>query len=165
MKKRGRDVQKRYVLLGGGVGLAAALCLSAAVGSPLPVLRLLNAPALLPPLWFMGLLWLGALTLTGIAAGYALSCPTEGGERETARWRGMTLLVLQVTFSFAWYSLLFGSFLLLPSWVCLLLAVGAGGLCALVWIGTHRLPGLAVAAVTLWLLLLFLLQLALMLGY
>lgn len=162
-KRRGYD-PKPGVMTGGGVGLAAALCLAAAVGSPLPVLRLLNAPALLPPLWIMGLLWLGALTLAGIATGYALACPTEGGERETARWRGMTLLVLQVTFAFAWYSLLFGSFLLLPSWVCLLAAVGAGGLCAWAWGGTYRLSALAIAAVTLWLLLLSLLQLALMLG-
>jgi hypothetical protein len=92
----------------------------------LPILHLLGADALLPPLWIMGLLWLTGYVLLGAAAGYAFACSTGGPYGEASLWRGLTFLVAEVTFSFAWYSLSFGSFLLFPAWICLLLGVAAG---------------------------------------
>ena len=154
---------KTYTLIGGGTGLLGAVCVRMAVGNPLPVLRLLGADAILPPLWLMGLLWLAGYILIGCAAGYILSCPSGGAYRDLLRWRGMTFLVVAVTFSFAWYSLLFGSFLLIPSWRCLFLAAGAGTLCTLSWLPACKLPAGVSAGVTLWFIILFLVQFAVIL--
>ena len=43
------------VWAGGGIALAAALFTRLRVGSPLPLLHLLNADSILPPLWLTGL--------------------------------------------------------------------------------------------------------------
>ena len=81
-----------------------------------------------------------------------------GGEGEGKRWRGMTFLVLEVTFSFAWYSLFFGSFLLLPSWLCLLLSIASGAVCVLTWLPVCKAAAWMVAGVTLWCLYLWVSQ-------
>ncbi len=151
-------IHKTYVLIGGGVGILLALFPLWIVGNPLPVLYLLKADTLLPPLWLMGLLWLGVYAFLGIAAGYALACPNRSGTWNALCWRGMTFLVVEVTFSLSWYSLLFGSFLLFPAWLCLFGAVGAGGLCALSWSRFHKLPAVLSLAGALWHLWLLLLQ-------
>ena len=102
MTKRIGKIHKTYALIGGGTGFVGGICLTAAVGSPLPILRLLGADALLPPLWIMGLLWLTGYVLLGAAAGYAFACSTGGPYGEASLWRGLTFLVAEVTFSFAW---------------------------------------------------------------
>ena len=129
MTKRIGKIHKTYALIGGGTGFVGGICLTAAVGSPLPILRLLGA-----------------------AAGYALACSTGGPYGEAPLWRGLTFLVAEVTFSFAWYSLSFGSFLLFPAWICLLLSVAAGVTCLLSWYALYRLPAYVCGGVTLWLL-------------
>ena len=145
-------IHKTSMLIGGGVGVLAAVSVAAAVGSPLPVLRFLGAEALLPPLWLVGFLWLAGYVLLGAAAGDALACPKGGPYRETPLWRGMTFLVLEAVFSLAWYSLLFGSLLLLPAWLCLAAAVAAGVLCILSWFRSHCPAALICGGVTVWLL-------------
>ena len=129
MTKRIGKIHKTYALIGGGTGFVGGICLTAAVGSPLPILRLLGA-----------------------AAGYAFACSTGGPYGEASLWRGLTFLVAEVTFSFAWYSLSFGSFLLFPAWICLLLGVAAGVTCLLSWYALYRLPAYVCGGVTLWLL-------------
>ncbi len=150
MTNRMGKTHKTYCLIGGGIGLISAVSVACAAGSPLPVLRLLGAGAVLPPLWFMALLWLAAYALAGASAGYFFACPPMGGEGEGRRWRGMTFLVLAVTFSFAWYSLFFGSFLLLPSWLCLLLSIASGAVCVLTWLPVCKTAAWMAAGVTLW---------------
>ena len=129
MTKRIGKIHKTYALIGGGTGFVGGICLTAAVGRPLPILRLLGA-----------------------AAGYALACSTGGPYGEASLWRGLTFLVAEVTFSFAWYSLSFGSFLLFPAWICLLLGVAAGVTCLLSGYALYRLPAYVCGGVTLWLL-------------
>lgn len=150
MTNRVGKIHKTYVLVGGGVGLIGGISVAAIVGSPLPILRLLGADALLPPLWIMGILWLAGYILLGAAAGYALACPVGGPYGEVPLWRGLTFLVAEVTFSFAWYSLSFSSFLLFPAWICLALGVAAGVMCMLSWYGLHRVASLVCGGVTLW---------------
>lgn len=152
-------IHKTYALVGACSGLAAAVFLRLTVGSPLPILRLLGAEALLPPLWLVGILWLLSYALAGASVGYILACRAGGGDRDALRWRGITFLVLAVTLSFAWYSLLFSSFLLLPSWICLLLATASACLCTLSWRSVDPLATIAAGGLTLWLLLLALTQL------
>lgn len=164
MTKHFGKTHRTYGLIGGGAVLLAAICLCLTVGSPLPVLRLLGAGALLPPLWIMGLLWLCGYALAGASAGWALACAGRGASRSAQCWRGLTFLVLEVTFSFAWYSLLFQSFLQLPSWLCLFLTVGAGIACTLSWFSVSKTAAVAVAGLTLWFFCLLLVQLAVMLG-
>ena len=149
-------IHKTYALIGGGAGLLMAVSVTATAGNPLPILRLLGADALLPPLWLMGIFWLAGYTLLGAAAGYALACPGGGHSREAALWRGLTFLVVEVTFSFAWYRLFFGSFLLLPAWLCLAVGVAAGAVCFLSWLRTHPLPAWVCGGVTVWLICLLL---------
>jgi hypothetical protein len=156
-------LQRTGMLVGGGLGLAAGIALRGAAGSPLPVLRLLGADALLPPLWLVGLLFLAGYVLAGGAAGYLASCPVGGGRREAHLWRGGTFLALAVGLSFCWYSCLFSSFLLLLSWLCLLAAVGFALLCGLSWWRLNRLCALAVGMMGGWFLCLSLFQLALLL--
>ena len=150
---------KTCVLIGACAGLAAAVCLRLTVGSSLPILRLLGADTLLPPLWLMGILWLLSYALAGASVGYILACRAGGGDRDALRWRGITFLVLAVTLSFAWYSLLFSSFLLLPSWICLLLSVVSALLCTLFWRSVELRAAVVSGGLTLWLLLLALTQL------
>jgi tryptophan-rich sensory protein len=156
-------IHKTYALIGGGAGLLMAVFVAATVGNPLPVLRLLGADVFLPPLWLTGLLWLAGYILLGAAAGCALACPTGGPYRETPLWRGLTFLVVEITFSFAWYRLLFGSFLLLPAWLCLAAGVAAGVVCFLSWISVHPLPAWLCGGVTAWLFCLLLCHVAVIL--
>ena len=72
------------VWAGGGIALAAALFTRLRVGSPLPLLHLLNADSILPPLWLTGLCWLSSFFLSGCAAGFILNCRTGGC---AAAWR------------------------------------------------------------------------------
>ena len=156
-------IHKTYALIGGGTGLFMAVFVAATVGNPLPILRLLGADLFLPPLWLAGLLWLAGYALSGAAAGWALACSAGGPSRETAVWRGLTFLVAEVTFSFAWYRLLFGSFLLLPAWLCLAAGVAAGVVCFLSWISVHPLPAWLCGGVTAWLFCLLLCHVAVIL--
>lgn len=152
MTNRMGKIHKTYALIGGGIGLAGGISVAATVGNPLPILRLLGAEAILPPLWILGISWLAAYALLGAAAGYALACPVGGPYGEAPLWRGLTFLVAEVTFSFAWYSLSFSSFLLFPAWLCLALGVAAGVACLLAWYPRYRAPSFACGGVTLWLL-------------
>lgn len=145
MTNRMDKTHKTYCLIGGGIGLFSAVSVACVVGSPLPVLRLLGAAGVLPPLWLMEILWLGMYALAGVSAGYLFACPPGGGEGEALRWRGMTFLIFEVTFSFAWYSLLFGSLLLLPSWICLLLSIASGVVGAVTWLPVCK-PAAGIAA-------------------
>ena len=156
-------IHKTYALVGGCAGVAVGVFATAAAGSPLPVLRLLGAEALLPPVWLLGLLWLAGFGLLGAAAGYALACQTGDPAREAPLWRGMTFLVVEVTFSLAWYSLLFGSFLQLPGWLCLTCGVAAGCMCVVSWFQSCRLSAWAAGGVTAWLLYLVLCQITVIL--
>lgn len=142
---------KTYAMIGGGSGLGIAVFVAITVGSPFPILRMLGAEGLLPPIWLMGLLWFASYALEGCAAGIAAGCLGGRGDvRETGLWRGMTFLVAEITFSLAWYRLLFCSFLLFPSFCCLLLAVCAGIVCLLSWFPIHKLSAALCAGVTMW---------------
>ena len=156
-------IHKTLCLTGGAVGLLLALFPLWFVGKPLPILYLLRADTLLPPLWLMGLLWLGVYALWGVAAGGALACRGHGCHADALLWRGMTFLVVAVTFSLAWYSLLFGSFLLLPSWLCLGGAAVSGVLCARSWLPVYRISAVLSLAGVLWHGWLLLLQLSVIL--
>lgn len=163
MTKRIGKVHKTYALIGGGLGLLSSIIVASAVGSPLPILRLLGADTILPPIWLMGLLWLAGYALLGAAAGYVLACLFGGPVREASLWRGMTFWVIEFTFSFAWYCFFFGSCLLLPAGICLTVGVAAGAVCAVSWFHTYRLPSLLCGGVTLWLLYLSLCHLVVIL--
>ena len=67
-------IHKTLCLTGGAVGLLLALFPLWFVGKPLPILYLLRADTLLPPLWLMGLLWLGVYALWGGAAVSGVLC-------------------------------------------------------------------------------------------
>ena len=151
LTKRIGKVHKTYAWIGGGAGLLAAISVAATVGSPLPILRLLGAGEILPPVWILGLLWLTGYGILGGAAGYALACVVGRASREVWIWRGLTFLVVEITFSFAWYSLSFGSFHLLSAWICLVLGVAAGCICTVSWLPVRRVPALLCGGVTLWL--------------
>lgn len=151
MTKRIDKVHKTCATIGGCAGLLGGIFLVSAVGSPLPILRLLAADAILPPLWLMGLLWLIGCVALGIAAGCVWTCPNGGPCREVLLWRGLVFLVAEVSFSFAWYSLLFEAFLMFPAWICLVIGVAAGIACTVTWFRAYRVSSLFCGGATLWL--------------
>jgi hypothetical protein len=78
-------------------------------------------------------------------------------------WRGATALILAAVFSLVWYTLLFGKFLLLASWLCLPLSAAAAAWCALSWGQVRRGTAMILWGVFLWETFLFFLQLAVLL--
>lgn len=96
------------VWAGGGIALAAALFTRLRVGSPLPLLHLLNADSILPPLWLTGLCWLSSFFLSGCAAGFILNCRT-GGCAAAWRLRGAVYGLLCLFAGLGWYPLLFAA--------------------------------------------------------
>ena len=156
MMRQVGKVHKTYALIGGALALVGSIAVASAVGSPLPVLRILGADAILPPIWFLGLLWLVGYALLGASAGYVLACLSGGPCGDTPIWKGLTCWVVAFTFSFAWYCLSFGSCLLFRAGICLLVGVAAGVACTVSWLRVHRLPALFCGGATLWMLYLFL---------
>lgn len=154
---------KTCALVGGGLGLVGSIAVATVVGSPLPVLHVLGADAILPPLWILGLLWLTGYALLGAAAGCVLACLFRGSCRDTPLWKGLTFWVVEYTLSLAWYCLCFGSFTLFPAGLCLLIGVVAGILCTLSWFRVCRRPALLCGGVTLWLAYLLLCHLVIIL--
>ncbi len=149
-KSHNNRARKTACLVGGAVGIAAALSVRLGVGGTLEVLHRLDAPAVLPPLWLLTLLYLGGFFLAGAAAGsilYAL-WGGLGCAREAAAWRGCTCLTLSVTLTLCWYALFFGRASLLVSWLCLLLAVALALASVLAWWIIDRLASLAVCGYT-----------------
>ena len=163
LTKRIGKVHKTYAWIGCGMGLLAAVAVASTVGSPLPILHLLGAGEILPPVWILSVLWLMGYGILGGAAGHVLACAAWSSFREAVIWRGLTFLVIEVTFSFAWYSLSFGSFHLVIAWICLMLGVVAGGICTLSWFSVQRIPAMLCGGVTLWFLYLALCHLVVIL--
>ncbi len=151
------------VLLGGGIVLTVVLLTRLAVGSPLIILHKLGATLALPPMWLMGLLWLGTYVLVGASAGYLLSFPAGNIRRDVHLWRGCTFMVLAVGFSLVWYILLFGKFWLILSWICLCLSAVCAVICTLSWWQIGKVASIIVFGFSLWQICLFFLQLAVIL--
>lgn len=150
-------------LIGGIGGVVLALLVRFFAGGPWTILHRLGAGEILPPLWFLSLLWLSWFFLVGFATGYLLATEVGGAPREVLLWRGMTCLVLTLVLALVWYTLLFGKFSLFFSWLCLPLALAAALLCAISWWSLCRGAAVVLIGYALWLLCLFLLQMAVML--
>ena len=151
-------------LVGGGVVLAAALLTRLTVGNPLMILHKLGALGNLPPLWLLGFIWLTLYLLVGASTGYLLSCPSGKNGREASLWRGCTFMVLAVVLSLVWFTLLFGKFWLLPSWLCLCLAFVCAAICAVSWWQVGKGPAIIIWLFAIWQICLFFLQFAIMLS-
>ncbi len=147
------------MLVGGAILLSAALLTRLVTGSPLWLFRFGNVAGVLPPLWLTGLVWLLSFFALGAAAGYMFSCRSLMGGREAGLWRGCTFLILAVAFSLIWYTLLFGKYYLLPSWLFLPMAAGAALMCGLSWWRISRGTGVTVWCFGLWQIMVFCLQL------
>ena len=154
---------KTCAWVGGGLGLVGSITVASAVGSPLPVLHVLGADAILPPIWFLGLLWLAGYGLLGAGAGLVLACLFRRDCRDAPLWKGLTFWVVAYALSLAWYCLCFGAFIPFPAGICLLVGVVAGVLCTLSWFRVCRCPAILCGGVTLWLFYLLLCQLVVVL--
>lgn len=134
MKKDSTHTGRTTALICGGLATLAALIVRLRTGSPLPVLHLLRSHTGLPPLWLLGILWLGGPFLFGYITGKVWVHPAPGVHRSTWRWRGTLYGLTALALSLLWYPLVFASSLLWLSWLCLLLAAGASLLCTLCWV-------------------------------
>lgn len=150
------------VWAGGGIALAAALFTRLRVGSPLPLLHLLNADSILPPLWLTGLCWLSSFFLSGCAAGFILNCST-GGCAAAWRLRGAVYGLLCLFAELGWYPLLFAAQALWLSWLCLLAAALSGILCLACWVRVRRRVLLFLLPAAVWMCCLTVLQLVVLL--
>ncbi len=156
-------IHKLSALIGGGIATVAAIFVRILTENPRVVLHRLAAYDRLPPLWLLSILWLGWFFLLGATTAILLCASRRDCRREALLWRGSTFLVLTVVISLIWYTLLFGKFSLLISWLCLPVAIAAALLCALSWWRTAGWAGVLLVGFALWLLCLFLLQFAVML--
>ena len=154
---------RSYALIGGAVGLLAVLTVRFAMGSPWTVLHRLNAADVLPPMWFLGLVWFAFPILCGLAAGVIPSRLCGVARAEADFWRGCTFLVLSLLCAFAWYILLFGKCSLFFSGLCLMAAAFFSFLCALSWRTVSVGCALLVAGNGIWYILVLLMQLAVVL--
>ncbi len=150
-------------LVGGLIGLLIPLFVRFVTGSPWTVIHRFSAGEILPPLWFLGLLWFALPTLCGLAAGGLWAELHHAAEREASFWRGCTCLVLSLMCASAWYALLFGKCSLFFSWLCLLAAAVLSVLCAISWKGLSGGASLLVAGNALWSLILLFFQLTVVL--
>lgn len=137
MKKDSTHTGRTAALICGGLAALAALIVRLRTGSPLPVLHLLKLHIQLPPLWLLGILWLGGPFLFGYMTGRIWTRPAPGVHRSAWRWRGTLYGLTALLLSLLWYPLVFASTLLWLSWLCLLLATGASLLCTLCWVRVH----------------------------
>ena len=151
------------VLIGAGLLLTCAMLTRWSVGSPVLLLHKLNASAILPPMWLMSLLWLGFYVLWGAAFGELLSCLPENPAREVYIWRGSTFAVLAVVFSLVWYTLLFGKYYLVPSWLCLLISALASCVCGYSWCRVVKWTSVIAFLFAIWNICLFFLQFSIIL--
>ncbi len=136
-----------FVWLGGGLLLAAALVVCIWTGSPHALIHALGADPLLPPVWLLGILWLGAFFLFGCTAGAVLSDKSGGAAKAVWRLRGGMYFLIGCMAALVWYPLLFAVSALWLSWLFLLLALAMSILCLLCW---SRLRWWAVAGVGVW---------------
>ncbi len=149
--------------VGGGVAVLVTVSVRVAVGGPVELFHYLGAGEVLPPLWLMGLLWLGGFFVIGATVGVLIISPRRCGGREADVWRGCTCLVLSLGAALMWYTLLFGKGSLFFSWLCLPVAIVAGIPGVTAWYRADRHAAVAAGGWILWMALLFLAQFAVML--
>lgn len=152
------------ILMGGGAVWAIAVFTRLSVGAPYTVLHKLGIWDMLPPLWFMGLVWSLLYVLVGAVIGYLLSHPQLNAQKEACLWRGCTFIVSAVVLSLVWYTLLFGKFWLLPSWICLGLSCGCAIFCALSWWQIGKASALIIGVFVLWEIMVSILQLSIIIS-
>lgn len=159
-----RESTRTVALIGGATGVVLALLVSFSVGSPWTTLHRVDAPSVLPPIWFLSLSWFGWFFALGAAGACLLASRRRGAVADAAFWRGMTCLVLAVAFSFVWYILFFGKGSLFFSWLCLPLALAFSLLAGVFWWqSVSKGEALIPFGYALWLLCLFFLQMAVLL--
>ncbi len=160
--------EKNASLIGSGITLSLSLLVVFLVGGPYMTLHRLGATDRLPPMWILSAVWFIWFFLLGGTVGFLVSSIgrglCRGGGAETALWRGCTCLVLSLTLTSLWYALLFGKFSLLVSLFVLAAAAGLAFLCALSWLHVSKGSALIAAGYTLWLLVLFFLQIVVLFG-
>lgn len=100
--------------------------------SPTVLLHRLNALEFLPPLWLLGILFIGWYALVGFAAGGIRSGGRTGGHAEEL-WRGYTCLLAGLTLMTSWYVLCFAGEAVLLSWFLLMPSAVFLCLTALSW--------------------------------
>ncbi len=142
-------------LVGGGAGLASAVCLRLCAGSPWAIFCRLSAGRILPPLWLLSLVFVGWFCLVGAGLGLLLSDGRRPPVAEGGVWRGTTCLLASVALTCLWYTLLFAKNSLLFSWICLPLAVALALLTLVSWWRPAPLYVLLAGGYALWLLCLF----------
>jgi hypothetical protein len=114
-------------------------------------------------MWLMSLLWMGFYGLWGAAFGDLLSGLPENPAREVYIWRGSTFAVLAVVFSLVWYTLLFGKFYLIPSWMCLLMSSLASLVCGYSWWSVAKWTAIVAILFASWNICLFFFQFSIIL--
>ncbi len=149
--------QKAAALIGGAAGALLSIGVRIFTGSPHTVWHRLGCAEILPPLWFLSLLYVICFFCLGATVGVLLlggrfrrAAPVE----EAAFWRGCTCLCLSSMFCFSWYALLFGKCALLLSLACLFLSALMALLCVLSFRTFSGPSALSVGGYTVWLLFL-----------
>ena len=139
-----RRINKIAMLVGGILLATLALLVKCTAGSPLEILHLWDATDSLPPLWTVGMLWLGGYAVMGGGWLGVLCSKPMSAAGETAAYKGGMFLVIAVFFSFAWYLWLFGMGLAVLSWVSLLAGIAGAGVAGGCYLRLHAVVGLCI---------------------
>jgi tryptophan-rich sensory protein len=118
----------------------------------------LDSAELIPPMWIFNLLWLVWSYLSGSAAGAVIcnvSIGRTSGREEIQAYKGGLFFISLLFLNLIWYPILFINESLFLSLVVLLTSVICSILCSAAWQKVNRMPGLIMAAHTIWLVYVF----------
>ena len=163
MTKKVYKIHKIWGLVCGGLLLLTAWVVNHSVASPYVLLHNTESLTVLPPLWFLGLLWYGAYFVSGWVLGLILSLAPLPCELNVKRYRGSMLLIISLSLSVAWYLLLFGTEAFFLSWIVMALSVVSGSMAAFSFLELTKGSAFLILVVQGGCFLLFLLQFMVML--
>lgn len=159
-KTQVRRVNRTALLIGGGLLALLSSFLRIFGGSPHTAIHAIGAEQIIPPVWLVGLLGLCATFLLGAAAGIVFSDTCGGNARAVWRFRGGMYFILAVVMVAGWYLLLFRALSLWLSLLLLLLGLATGIVCTICWARVKLLSCFMSGVFCLWVLWVFILQLA-----
>ena len=163
MLRTGTRFNKRFGLSGAAFLLVIAFLVKKSVPAPYLLLHHTESLSFLPPLWILGLLWLGIYGLLGFTAGQICAVKVSHPQTDVQRFKGGFYFLLLLLCSFLWYVYLFKNSWFLLSWIFCGMTVISSFFCGAHWYRISRACGCFIWIVTTVFLFWWLIQLLLML--
>ena len=136
--------------------ISTVLCLAVRIvsGSPFDMIHKLGNSEFIPPIWIFNLLCMTWSFISGYAGGMIINevaCRRICGREEICAYRGGLFFISQLYLALTWYPLFFASESIFLSLLTALLAVICSGICSASWSRASKISALIMAAYTIWL--------------